>query len=221
MYGNADYDTRKYFSLSYVYEVPFRFGPRALMQGWQLSGTAFARSGLPYTVVDNATVNNVLSSTGYGNADTMFAGYNGAAQGSCGVGAASSTNGGAKSPCLNPADFSPVIQPSGATPNAPIFGFGNQARNQFFGPGYFDTDFTVMKYTGIPHWESAKLGLGVQFFNVLNHPNFDQPDRDISNGSGQFGQILRMVNTPTSILGSFLGGDAAPRLIQLTAKLNF
>jgi hypothetical protein len=45
--------------------------------------------------------------------------------------------------------------------------------------------------------------------------------RDISNGSGQFGQILRMVNTPTSILGSFLGGDAAPRLIQLSAKLNF
>jgi len=29
------------------------------------------------------------------------------------------------------------------------------------------------------------------------------------------------VNTPTSILGSFLGGDASVRLIQLTAKLNF
>ena len=221
MYGNADYDTRKYFSLSYVYEVPFRFGPRPLMQGWQLSGTAFARSGLPYTVTDNGVVSGLLAGTGYGNADVLFAGYNGAAQGSCGVGAASSTNGGAKSPCLNAADFSPIIQGSGATPNAPIFSFGDQRRNQFFGPGYFDTDFTVMKYTGIPHWESAKLGLGVQFFNLLNHPNFDQPVRDISNGSGQFGQILRMVNTPTSILGSFLGGDAAPRLIQLTAKLNF
>jgi hypothetical protein len=221
MYGNADYDTRKYFSLSYVYEVPFRFGPRPLMQGWQLSGTAFARSGLPYTVTDSAAVNNVLAGSGYGNTQTMFAGYNGAAQGSCGVGAASATNGGAKTPCLNAADFSPIILSSGATANAPIFGFGNQARNQFFGPGYFDTDFTVMKYTPIPHWESGKLGIGVQFFNILNHPNFDQPVRDISNGSGQFGQILRMVNTPTSILGSFLGGDAAPRLIQLSAKLNF
>jgi hypothetical protein len=221
MYGNADYDTRKYFSLSYVYEVPFRFGPRPLMQGWQLSGTAFARSGLPYTVTDNGVVSGLLAGTGYGNADVLFAGYNGAAQGGCGVGAASSTNGGAKTPCLNAADFSPIIQGSGATTNAPLFNFGDQRRNQFFGPGYFDTDFTVMKYTGIPHWESAKLGLGVQFFNILNHPNFDQPVRDISNGSGQFGQILRMVNTPTSILGSFLGGDAAPRLIQLTAKLNF
>jgi hypothetical protein len=221
MYGNADYDTRKYFSLSYVYEVPFRFGPRPLMQGWQLSGTAFARSGLPYTVTDSAAVSNALAGFGYGGNQTMFAGYNGAAQGSCGVGAASATNGGAKTPCLNSADFSPIILPSSATTNAPIFGFGNQARNQFFGPGYFDTDFTVMKYTSIPHWESGKLGLGVQFFNILNHPNFDQPIRDISNSSGQFGQILRMVNTPTSILGSFLGGDASPRLIQLTAKLNF
>ena len=221
MYGNADYDTRKYFSLSYVYEVPFRFGPRPLMQGWQLSGTAFARSGLPYTVTDSAAVSNALAGFGYGGNQTMFAGYNGAAQGSCGVGAASATNGGAKTPCLNSADFSPIILPSSATTNAPIFGFGNQARNQFFGPGYFDTDFTVMKYTSLPHWESGKLGLGVQFFNILNHPNFDQPVRDISNSSGQFGQILHMVNTPTSILGSFLGGDASPRLIQLTAKLNF
>ena len=191
------------------------------MQGWQLSGTVFSRSGLPYSVTDSAAVNNVLAGSGYGNPQTLFAGYNSAAQGSCGVGAASATNGGAKTPCLNAADFSPIIQSSGATTNAPIFGFGNQARNQFFGSGYFDTDFTVMKYTSIPHWESGKLGLGVQFFNILNHPNFDQLVHDISNGSGQFGQILRMVNTPTSILGSFLGGDAAPRLIQLTAKLNF
>jgi hypothetical protein len=42
---------------------------------------------------------------------------------------------------------------------------------------------------------------------------------DINNGS--FGQVLDTVNTPTSILGSFLGGDASPRLVQLTLKLNF
>jgi Carboxypeptidase regulatory-like domain len=220
MYGNADYDTRKYFSLSYVYQVPYRFGPKPLMQGWQLSGTFFARSGLPFTVTDNAS-GSALSQFGYGGNQILFAGYNGASQGGCGVGAASATNGGAKQPCLSTADFSPIVSPSSATANAPIFGFGDQRRNQFFGPGYFNTDLTVMKYTGIPHWEGAKLGLGVQFFNVLNHPNFDQPIRDISNSSGQFGQILRMVNTPTSILGSFLGGDAAPRLIQLTAKFNF
>jgi hypothetical protein len=220
MYGNADYDTRKYFSLSYVYQVPYKFGPKPLTQGWQLSGTFFARSGLPFTVSDSGSA-SVLSGSGYGGNQTLIAGWNGAAQGGCGSGAASATAGGAKQPCLAAADFSPIINSYTSTPNGPIFSFGDQRRNQFFGPGYFDTDLTVMKFTSIPHWESAKLGIGVQFFNILNHPNFDQPIRDISNSAGQFGQIVKMVNTPTSILGSFLGGDAAPRLIQLTAKINF
>jgi len=37
----------------------------------------------------------------------------------------------------------------------------------------------------------------------------------------QFGQITHDLSTPTSILGSFLGANADPRLIQLTAKFNF
>ncbi len=78
---------------------------------------------------------------------------------------------------------------------------------------------TIMKYTQIPHWETAKLGIGAQFFNLLNHPNFAAPVNDI--GSPDFGQVRSTVNPPTSILGSFLGGDASVRLIQLTAKFNF
>jgi hypothetical protein len=98
-------------------------------------------------------------------------------------------------------------------------GIVNQHRNQFTGPRYFDTDMTIMKYTKIPHWETAKLGIGAQFFNLFNHRNFQPPINDIN--SGAFGQVQGTVNPPTSILGSFLGGDASPRLIQLTAKFNF
>ena len=220
-YGNADYDTRKSANLSYVYQVPYFVGPKPLLQGWQLSGTMFVRSGLPYTVTDHSS-SVTLDGQGYGNG-TVWASFNGAAQGGCGPGAASATPGAENQPCVNANDFLPVVGQvtlnNGTTLN-PTNSFGNQRRNQFFGPGYFNTDFTVMKFTSMPHWESAKLGLGVQFFNVLNHPNFDQPIRDLSN-TGQFGQIVRTVNTPTSILGSFLGGDASPRLIQLTAKFNF
>ena len=101
----------------------------------------------------------------------------------------------------------------------------NQARNQFRGPNFFDTDLTVMKDTKLG--ERASLGLGVQFFNLFNHPNFDQPVADIAAGSadpvngGSFGTIVSTVNTPTSILGSFLGGNASPRLIQLKAEFKF
>jgi hypothetical protein len=40
-------------------------------------------------------------------------------------------------------------------------------------------------------------------------------------GSGEFGTIQGDVAPPTSILGSFLGGDASPRLIQVKAQFVF
>jgi hypothetical protein len=101
------------------------------------------------------------------------------------------------------------------SPNA----FGRQRRNQVYGPNYIDTDLGLMKSIPIPHWESARLQIGAQAFNILNHPNFDQPVGDVS--SSQFGTIINTVNTPTSILGSFLGGDASPRMLQIRAQLTF
>jgi hypothetical protein len=219
-YGNADYDTRKYASISYVYQVPYKWGPKPAFQGWQISGTVFTRSGLPYTVTDLAS-SSLLGGEGYNQ--TLWAGYNGAAHPSCGAGAAAAAAGAETSPCLNINNFTPAVSPvtlANGSILAPSYSFGNQMRNQFFGPSYFNTDFTVMKFFEIPHWEQGKLGIGAQFFNVLNHPNFDDPVRDMSNVS-QFGQIIRDVGTPTSILGSFLGANADPRLIQLTAKINF
>jgi hypothetical protein len=71
----------------------------------------------------------------------------------------------------------------------------------------------------MPHWETAKLKVGAQFFNLFNHPNFGQPYNDVA--SPGLGTITSTVSTPTSILGSFLGGDASPRLIQLMAKFDF
>ena len=53
----------------------------------------------------------------------------------------------------------------------------------------------------IPHWEAAKFGVGFQFFNILNHPNFDKPVNDIAQGAGAFGTITSLVSSPTSIFG--------------------
>lgn len=89
----------------------------------------------------------------------------------------------------------------------------------FFGPGYFNTDLGISKTTSLPYWESARLSLGFQFFNVLNHPNFDQPVNNVADP--QFGDILYTVSPPTSIFGSGLGADASPRLIQVRASLSF
>jgi hypothetical protein len=213
-YGNSDYDVRHSFNMNYVYEIPK--GPTAALKGWQLSGTIFWRTGFPYTVIDTAAA-ATLSGQGYGG--PVFANYTGSGHPVC-RGPSGSLDLGINA-CIPTTGFPDI--PAGAS-----IGVGQaqlntgtelQTRNQFFGPHYFDTDMTVMKYTQIPHWETAKLGIGVQFFNLFNHPNFASPINDESNP--QFAQVHSTVNPPTSILGSFLGGDASVRLIQLTAKFNF
>lgn len=94
-----------------------------------------------------------------------------------------------------------------------------QGRNSFRGPGYFNTDFGVVKNTKIPGWEKGELGIGFQFFNFFNHANFGFPDQYSSDPS--FGQISYTESPPTGILGSGLGGDASPRNIQLKVQLHF
>jgi hypothetical protein len=88
-----------------------------------------------------------------------------------------------------------------------------------FGPNYTDSDFSISKGFVMPGTESAKLKLGIQFFNIFNHPNFGQPVANVASGAD--GLIFGTVNPPTSILGSFLGGNASPRLAQLNAKFDF
>ena len=114
---------------------------------------------------------------------------------------------------MTSAEFTSPVGPGG------VATFGNQRRNQIYGPDFFDTYLTLMKNFRIPHWEGAEFQVGAQAFNILNHPNFDQPVGDVSNT--QFGSSLRTVATPTSIFGSFLGADASPRALQIRAQFLF
>jgi hypothetical protein len=67
-----------------------------------------------------------------------------------------------------------------------------------------------------------KLKLGAQFFNLFNHPNFQNPAHIMSASSGgTLGSIQSTVGAPTSILGSTGGSDASPRLIQLHGSFVF
>jgi hypothetical protein len=207
-YGNADYDVRHYLSASYVYELPFKtllreHGPSMLLDGWQVSGTVFTRSGLPYTITDGSTA-AAITNFGSGLFPAFALGdVNGQTSESCNKAALT---------CLDPAKFT----------RSPT-GIGNAKRNSFFGPSYFDTDFGITKRTHIPRWERGELGIGFQFYNLFNHVNFDAPVSDVSNTSKQsgFGRLIRTVSSPTSIYGSGLGASASPRLIQLKLQLSF
>ncbi len=193
-YGNADYDTRHYISANYAIAIPHFGGPKVLVDNWDIAGTIFHNTGYPFSVGDNT------GNISFGNAalakqiDNHFNHH-------CGGG----------SHTLNPCDFASHFTNS--------TDFGQQRRNQLYGPNYTDFDLDLAKGFKMPHSETAKLKLGVQFFNVFNHTNFQIPLADVNDpGSGL---IISTANTPTSILGAFLGGDASPRLIQLKGSFTF
>ncbi|MBV8071022.1 MAG: hypothetical protein JO270_14025, partial [Acidobacteriaceae bacterium] len=91
------------------------------------------------------------------------------------------------------------------------------ARNSWRGPGYFDTDLTLNKTFSIT--ERFRLLIGANFFNILNHPNFDLPVNNVA--LGNFGTITSTVSAPTSAYGSFQGSAVSGRVIQTQVKLTF
>jgi Carboxypeptidase regulatory-like domain len=207
-YGNADYDVRHYINMNYTWTTPHLRGLVGVLADWTVSGNLYYRTGLPLTVVDSSatgTLNgfNYFTTGGY----QVFANYLGGASPGCTREAVASASGNDR-PCFTTAAFTPAVA-----------GYGNQGRNQFYGPRFFNTDLSVMKNFPIPKWESAKLGIGVQAFNILNHVNFDQPVADVADPS--FGTIINTATTPTSAIGSFLGGDSSPRMLQVKAQLSW
>ena len=201
-YGNADYDIRNYFSASYVWQTPWKFSNKYMngaLGGWTLSQNFFARSGLPFTVVDGTNTYNNASAFIYGplSIPNVLA----QTEGSC-------VN--PLSTCLNAANFSSV---TGST-------FSNETRNQFRGPHFFDSDFSVNKNFKLT--ERMAFGVGANFYNVFNHPNFDLPV-DVYQGPGQgsFGQIVSTALPPTGPYGSFFANLPSARVIQFQGKLVF
>jgi len=238
-YGAAEYDTRHSLTGNYVWEVPLKevlraHGPDSLVKGWQVSGTILARTGNPYTATDVAGASKLSSNNFFGTIYSVPVAPLSPA-GACGKGAAIPAS-------LVPCQPAQVLGDGSPSPGALFvqtgcetgFNTGHlgasgvcdgrlvtfaQGRNRFRGPGYFDTDFAIMKNTKVPRWENATLSIGLQFFNFFNHANFGFPDNLSSDSS--FGQIFYLEQSPTSILGSTLQTNVARRMIQPKVQLQF
>jgi hypothetical protein len=238
-YGPADYDVRHNLSANYVWELPLKelfrgHGRDSVMNGWQISGTVFARTGFPFTVFDPVE-QGILNSQNFGGVFYAVPAAPLGPQGPCGRGASYTSP---VAPCFpqqmmngSPSLGALFVQAGCETgintgnlpgPGGPCSGPSvtfAQGRNRFRSDKYFDTDFALVKNTKIPRWENGTLTIGLQVFNLFNHTNFGFPDPNIS--SPTFGQTFYQEQPPTTVLGSGLSANASQRMIQLRGQIRF
>ncbi|MGA8730222.1 MAG: carboxypeptidase regulatory-like domain-containing protein [Terracidiphilus sp.] len=210
-YGNADYDIRHNLNGSYLINVPYLGGPHVVTDNWTLGGTLFLHTGFPFSVYDGDVTGSLAPNYGGGEpaGEVLADVVNPGVPHHCGINKSSPTTS-----CFGSTSTS--TSPDFADPT----GFGGQTRNQFTGPGYFNTDFTMMKGFKVPRMESGLFQVGVEAYNILNHPNFLNPDSNFSDGPG-FGVVTATASAPTSVYGSFLGGNSSARILQLKAQIKF
>jgi len=104
-----------------------------------------------------------------------------------------------------------VDQPLGGVPLTGLGALGGAA-TQVAGPGFSRLDFSLFKDLKLT--ERFRLQFRSEFFNILNHPNFNAPDPAIPGSldfkSPTFGQI-----------GSTRDAPNDPRQIQFALKLYY
>jgi len=228
-YGPCDYDVRHNFTTEYVYSLPGKFRNRLLaggLNGWQISGTVFWHSGLPFSV---------LSAPYTANGEGIVQG-GGPQYASVVPGVPLYDHNpvpGVTQPgtiqWLNPNAFVSVVDPStGACTGGDSIQncqFGDLGRNALRGPDFFWSDLYLTRWFQLT--ERVKLRIDGQFFNVFNHPNFGLPVLVSAGIPGQpstqtgFGALSFTTSPPTGLLGVGLGGDSSPRMIAFQARVEF
>ncbi len=203
-YSNADYDVRHSLNANYVYSVPSSYLHNSILKGalggWTAAGTVFFHSGYPFSIVNSGVRSGQVTNASGIATQQFIADYlGGSSYPSCSTPNIS---------CYTASQFSKASSQHD---------FGNIPRNSFRGPGYFNTDLTINKVFAIR--ERYQLLVGGNFFNVLNHPNFDLPGNNVALGS--FGSIQSTVSAPTSAYGSFQGSAVSGRVIQTQVKFTF
>ena len=229
-YGNCDYDIRHNLTAQYVYQFPSKVTSHALgyvANGWQVSGSLFWHSGVPFSVLStpySANGNGMVQGSGPQFA-TLVPGVDPYCR-NCSIPGVTQPG---TIQWLNPNAFVSAVDPStgacygGDTPQT--CQFGNLARNALRGPDFFWSDFYITKWFSLT--ERVKLRFDAQFFNVFNHPNFGLPSIVLAGIPGKpstqtgFGALTYTTSPPTGLLGVGLGGDSSPRMIAFQARLEF
>ena len=164
-YGPCDYDIRHNLSAQYVYQLPIRVRNRGLgyaLNGWQISGTMFWHSGIPFSVLStpySANGTGIVQGSGPQFASVVPGVPLYQHRAIPGV-----TQSGTRQ-WLNPDAFVSAVDPStgectgGDSPQN--CQFGNLGRNALRGPDFFWNDFYLTKWFRADRACEAAPGIAV------------------------------------------------------------
>jgi outer membrane receptor protein involved in Fe transport len=212
--GNSNFDIRRRFTWSYVYEFPNLKGSWSkLTDGWGLDGVLNLQDGQPFHL--NFAFYDDFSGSGqfFDRPDVV------------GPIHINSSN---PAQFLDLTSFAIPCTLSGGTAAANCLAgtrhFGNMRRDSLRAPTYKQFDFSVFKDTKLG--ERVTMQLRAEVFNLFNHPNFSNPllpsgIADAGFNGPNNGGFLPITTTADVGPGNpFLGGGG-PRGIQLAAKFTF
>ena len=188
--GLSNFNRKHNFRLSGVYALPFRGKGLAesALGGWQLSGSYTYLSGAPFSP---ASANNrVHNSTGSptGRADVI-------------AGCQLYPDVQTLDHWFNPSCY--ALQPIGT--------YGNAGRDSLLGPNLWGVDAALLKDTKVTRIsDQFTVQFRAEFFNILNHPTFQNPNSTIFAGTAF-----------NASAGLITATNSQPRQIQLALKIGF
>jgi hypothetical protein len=176
--GLSTYDSPHSFLLLYAYTIPtWQTGLSwfdATVNGWQISGTAMAKNGTPFTVYVGS------DSPGYGNVDGSGGDRPSILDPAILGGAATDPD--ASIALLRPDRFA-FIEPGQLR--------GNIGRSTFRKGPIKNVNLALGRQWSLGHSET-RLSFRMEVYNLTNSPQFDEPQRILTSSS--FGRITNTLN---------------------------
>jgi hypothetical protein len=218
--GPTTPDFRHQLTVSYVYELPYgkgkHFGSsansvaQAVLGNWEVAGVTRARSGEAFDVLMGGDVTNTGAFPPRPDMihDPKDFSFDIATQAALGC----SNPGHQTHDCwFNQAAFAePALAPGQSFAHL----FGNARRAALRGPDMVNFDFSA--YKTFRFSERFGLVFRAEFFNILNHPNFNLPN--VGSGGGSSGAGFSNVTGGAAITQTL---PDAQREIQFGLKLQF
>jgi hypothetical protein len=229
-YGPSTYDRRHVFAANLVYDLPFGRGKHFstgnkldnIIGGWYMSHVFQAFTGTPLTFTESSQVwgggiifpgSTGMMPTGPVPSTGLFSGVSGGPAGGLCGNAVGTTGAPPTGTGLN-LFHDPAAACLGFRPILLSQDDRSGRGKAFYGEGFWNDDMEVGKNTKITERLSFKAS--ADFFNLLNHPNFQSPSSLSFSNPRAFGVISSQF-----IPGASSNRSSGSRWIQLGARFEF